>query len=102
MFNVSQLQQLIGRPALLADSTARSTSVSTLSVQVIILDVRTCWNRVDCRVRPVAGSGEQWVAADRLSEIKPVDWSATIKRVNRAEYADFVRGAHGAQRQLAQ
>ena len=35
-------------------------------VDVLVLDVRTVWNRIDCLVRPIAGDGELWVSCDRL------------------------------------
>lgn len=75
MFTTTKLAELIGRPALL--------NCNGLSVQVEILDSRQCWNRTDCLVRPVAGSGEKWVACDRLSEPCADDLFATERNVDR-------------------
>ena len=33
---------------------------------VLILDVRELWGRIDCLIRPVAGEGKCWVSIDKL------------------------------------
>lgn len=41
--------------------------VGPLEISVMIIGVRRVWGRDDCCIRPVAGSGQQWVFADRLT-----------------------------------
>ena len=56
--SVRKLAELIGEVRLLR--------VDSLRVRIRVLDVREVFGRVDCLVEPVAGSGGQWVAFDRL------------------------------------
>lgn len=44
----------------------------TLAVRVTILDARRVWNRTDYLVTPVAGSGQQWVSADRVTNLTSI------------------------------
>lgn len=44
--------------------------VGTLRVEVLVLDTRQVFGRVDCLVEPVSGSGRQWVSVDRLTECR--------------------------------
>ena len=41
-------------------------AVGTLLVQVQIIGERSSYGRTDLLVKPVAGSGERWVRADRV------------------------------------
>jgi hypothetical protein len=38
-------------------------------VRVRILDARRVWNRTDYLVTPVAGRGQQWIAANRVDDL---------------------------------
>lgn len=40
-----------------------------LWVDITILDARTVWNRTDFLVTPAAGTGQQWVSADRVNNL---------------------------------
>lgn len=44
-------------------------AVGELIIAVEILDARKVWNRTDYLVRPIAGSGQQWVSADRTVDV---------------------------------
>ena len=52
-------------------------AVESLYVRVHIVDVRTAWDRIDCLVRPVAGSGEKWVSCARLRPVMAGNVGAT-------------------------
>ena len=55
---VAQMATLVGQEGLLR--------VERLQVQVRVVDVRTVYGRLQLLVEPVAGSGQQWVDADRV------------------------------------
>tara|TARA_Y100000310_G_scaffold225593_1_gene227600 strand:- start:558 stop:761 length:204 start_codon:yes stop_codon:yes gene_type:complete len=38
-----------------------------LSVDVLVVDARQVWDRVDVKVTPVSGTGEQWVSLERVT-----------------------------------
>jgi hypothetical protein len=40
-----------------------------LAFKVRITDVRTCFGRTDYRITPDSGSGNRWVASDRVTII---------------------------------
>lgn len=44
-------------------------TLGELTIPVLILDVRHVWNRTDLRITPRYGTGQQWVAADRVHRI---------------------------------
>lgn len=46
-----------------------SLRAGDLSVDVTILDVRVVFNRTDYLVTPKAGSGQQWVSAERVTAV---------------------------------
>jgi hypothetical protein len=48
----------IGRTALV--------SLSGVSVQVRVLDIRSAFGRIDAQITPVAGNGETWLQLSRL------------------------------------
>jgi len=48
---------------------AGSLHVDSLTVAVTILDARRVWNRTDYLVTPVRGSGQQWVSAERVTDL---------------------------------
>lgn len=54
------LAQFIGQ-------TGRITVELSLTVPVRVLDARRCWDRLDLRIAPLHGTGERWVAADRVT-----------------------------------
>lgn len=56
---VSSLREYVGRQGVL--------KIDQLRVAVQCVDARQCWQRIDVLVTPIAGSGEQWVSADRLT-----------------------------------
>ena len=56
---MDDLAELIGRVA--------HIMVGEMAVTVTILDARQCYGRTDCLVRPVAGSGVQWVRMTSLT-----------------------------------
>lgn len=37
-----------------------------LTIEVLILDVKRVYNRIDYKVSPIAGKGEQWVSAQKV------------------------------------
>lgn len=41
-----------------------------LTFHVRIKDARRVWDRTDYLVTPVAGSGEKWVSADRVTDVQ--------------------------------
>lgn len=45
--------------------------VGNLRVQVQVIDAREVFNRLDVKVVPIGGSGEQWLAASSVSGIEP-------------------------------
>ena len=47
-----------------------ATAGGSLAVRVHIIDARRVWNRTDYLVTPVAGTGQQWVSADRVTELE--------------------------------
>jgi len=67
--SVKKLAELIGE--------TRRLRTGGLRVDVVVRDVREVFGRVDCLVTPVAGSGGQWVAFDRLDSL------ATAQEVQR-------------------
>lgn len=48
-----------------------------LKVRISIVDVRTVWNRTDYLVTPVAGSGQQWVSAERVDDLRTPEAAAS-------------------------
>jgi hypothetical protein len=58
MMSVKEHMSVIGREGLLA--------IQSLKVKVLILDVRSAFGRIDYQVRPVQGSGEQWIESGRV------------------------------------
>lgn len=41
-------------------------NIEGFRIPVFVLDYRVVFNRIDLNVRPVMGSGEKWVSADRM------------------------------------
>ncbi len=58
MTTAKQAQELIGRSGLW------NVPRTDISVQVTINDIREVWGRLDYQIKPVAGSGRQWVSAE--------------------------------------
>lgn len=44
-------------------------NVGPLKVMVRVQDVRKQWGRTDLLVTPTAGTGQQWVSLDRVSDL---------------------------------
>lgn len=44
-----------------------------MRIRVRIVNARKVWSRVDYLVTPVAGSGEQWVAAGRVESLSTAE-----------------------------
>jgi hypothetical protein len=42
--------------------------IEQLQVIVQILDARKVWDRVDYLIRPIQGTGEQWVCSTRVTQ----------------------------------
>ena len=40
--------------------------IEGLMVPVKVLDARKVWNRIDCHIQPVNGTGTKWVDLDKL------------------------------------
>jgi hypothetical protein len=55
---VSELAAVVGRLGVYTHAALR--------IEVQVIDVRQVWGRVDYLIRPVAGSGSQWVASDSI------------------------------------
>lgn len=41
-----------------------------LHIAVTVLDARRVWDRTDYLIRPVSGSGQQWVSAARVGDLR--------------------------------
>ena len=54
-----EMTELLDKTALL--------DTNELKFPVIIKDVKKVWDRVDCLITPVNGSGETWVSLRRLT-----------------------------------
>lgn len=59
MITTKEAAAMIGRAGSLCIS-------GTMTVKVFVMDVREVYGRTDYQVRPVAGSGDLWVQADRV------------------------------------
>lgn len=57
---------------ILATGSRAILRIETMGVEVRILDARSRWGALDYQVTPVAGGGEQWVSAGRLTEIRVI------------------------------
>ena len=56
---VKEMTALLDKTALLA--------TNELKFPVLIKDVKKSWDRTDCLITPVNGSGETWVSLRRLT-----------------------------------
>lgn len=60
-----EMMQAVGKVELIA--------FDEVLVQCEIIDAKTAWNRVRLLVRPVSGSGQQWVECGRVYRVKSTD-----------------------------
>lgn len=74
MKTAGELQKAIGQKVQLR-------TAEGLYIDVEVVDVRQVWNRVDCLVTPLMGSGSAWVSVERLSR------PATVADVQRNVYS---------------
>jgi hypothetical protein len=44
-------------------------AIGEMTIPVLIIDARVVWNRTDLRVTPLGGHGNQWVSADRVTDL---------------------------------
>jgi hypothetical protein len=59
---LNQHSHLLGRHALWV-----STVTPTLKIEVIVLDVRSVFGRIECLVQPVSGTGKAWLSMKSLT-----------------------------------
>ena len=66
--SVSELIKLIGHKT--GNRDIALLNLDGLLVEVKLMDVKQVFGRVDVLVTPVKGSGQKWIQADKLQEVK--------------------------------
>jgi hypothetical protein len=56
---VIELNELLGRIAVY--------KIGDLQVNVLIVNARKVWNRIDVQIDPCSGTGRQWVSLDSVT-----------------------------------